>query len=179
MTCFPNAWVLMLLYQFGFNWRTYALVCRNICHRIGVRGHNGSLYNLGMNYCSRCTVYFHNDGATHCFCCGSKLRYKSRGARKNRGKGSKRSHGISQWAAYGNGRVVAAEMLLTYAYCPMTNRQLAKNFASVDLKNPSKDGSNINQKIWMLNTTLLECLNCCNIQPRTKEIEIQTYNWSG
>jgi hypothetical protein len=37
-----------------------------------------------MNYCSRCTVYFHNEGATHCFCCGSKLRYKSRGAKKRK-----------------------------------------------------------------------------------------------
>ena len=62
----------------------WALVCRNLCQRVGMRGYNGSLYDKGMNYCSRCAVYFHNEGATHCFCCGSKLRYRSRGAKKRK-----------------------------------------------------------------------------------------------
>jgi hypothetical protein len=57
-----------------------------------VRGYNGSLYNKGMNYCSRCAVYFHNEGATHCFCCGSKLRYKSRGAKKRKDQGEVMQH---------------------------------------------------------------------------------------
>ena len=67
-----------------FQLGAWALVCRNLCQRVGVRGYNGSLYNKGMNYCSRCTLYFHNEGATHCFCCGSKLRYKSRGAKRRK-----------------------------------------------------------------------------------------------
>jgi hypothetical protein len=45
-----------------------------------------------MNYCSRCAVYFHNEGATHCFCCGSKLRYKSRGAKKRKDQGEVMQH---------------------------------------------------------------------------------------
>jgi uncharacterized paraquat-inducible protein A len=75
-----------------FQLGAWALVCRNLCQRVGVRGYNGSLYNKGMNYCSRCAVYFHNEGATHCFCCGSKLRYKSRGAKKRKDQGAVMQH---------------------------------------------------------------------------------------
>ncbi len=76
-----------------FQLGAWALVCRNLCQRVGVRGYNGSLYNKGMNYCSRCAVYFHNEGATHCFCCGSKLRYKSRGAKKRKDQEEVLQHG--------------------------------------------------------------------------------------
>jgi uncharacterized paraquat-inducible protein A len=75
-----------------FQLGAWALVCRNLCQRVGVKGYNGSLYNKGMNYCSRCAVYFHNEGATHCFCCGSKLRYKSRGAKKRKDQGEVMQH---------------------------------------------------------------------------------------
>ena len=82
LSCLDNSAFIPSWFQVG----AWALVCRNLCQRVGIRGYNGSLYNKGMNYCSRCAVYFHNEGATHCFCCGSKLRYKSRGAKKRKGQ---------------------------------------------------------------------------------------------
>src|SRR6059036_645220 len=52
-------------------------ICKNICERIGIKGSNNSLYKLGMNYCTKCAVLYHT-GAARCFCCGGRLRYKSR-----------------------------------------------------------------------------------------------------
>ena len=57
-------------------------MCKSVCVRVGVKGSNHSLYKLGMMYCPKCEVYYRS-GATHCFCCGCTLRYKSR-AKKNR-----------------------------------------------------------------------------------------------
>lgn len=89
LSCLGDSAFIPSWFQLG----AWALVCRNLCQRVGVRGYNGSLYNKGMNYCSRCAVYFHNEGATHCFCCGSKLRYKSRGAKKRKDQEEVLQHG--------------------------------------------------------------------------------------
>ena len=31
--------------------------CRNLCHRVGINGYNGSLYDKGLKYCRTCSVY--------------------------------------------------------------------------------------------------------------------------
>ncbi|MGH9993380.1 MAG: hypothetical protein ACREAZ_12220 [Nitrososphaera sp.] len=54
------------------------MACRNLCERVGVRGHSGSLYNLGMKYCPQCEVHVYSY-ETRCFCCGRVFRTKSRG----------------------------------------------------------------------------------------------------
>lgn len=79
-----------------------SLACRNLCERIGVRGSNKSLYNMGMNYCQKCEVFFHTGGATHCFCCGKRLRFKSRKRRfvgnpEKTTWNSDRRHGKHEW----------------------------------------------------------------------------------
>lgn len=64
--------------------------CRNLCERVAVRGHNGSLYDKGMKYCPRCAIFFRSDEKTHCFCCGKKLRIRTRNSRtRNRNRCSK------------------------------------------------------------------------------------------
>jgi len=54
------------------------MACRNLCLRIGVSGS----YKDGMNYCSKCEVYYLSEGGTHCFCCGRKLRFRARHRRR-------------------------------------------------------------------------------------------------
>jgi hypothetical protein len=46
---------------------TNLVPCRNLCERIAVRGHNGSLYDKGMKYCPKCAIFFRSDEKTHFF----------------------------------------------------------------------------------------------------------------
>src|SRR5688572_10101865 len=55
--------------------------CRNLCERVAIRGHNGSLYDKGMKYCPKCAIFFRSDEKNHCFCCGKKLRVRTRNSR--------------------------------------------------------------------------------------------------
>ena len=61
--------------------------CRNLCKRVGVNGHNGSLYDKGLKYCTTCSIYLpqqavnnKNNSGKYCFCCGRVLRSYSRNA---------------------------------------------------------------------------------------------------
>jgi hypothetical protein len=64
--------------------------CRNLCERVAVRAHNGSLYDKGMKYCPKCAIFFRSDEKTHCFCCGKKLRVRTHNSRtRNRNRCSK------------------------------------------------------------------------------------------
>jgi len=64
--------------------------CRNLCERVAVRGYNGSLYDKGMKYCPKCAIFFRSDEKNHCFCCGKKLRVRTRNSRtRNRNRCSK------------------------------------------------------------------------------------------
>ena len=64
--------------------------CRNLCERVAVRQHNGSLYDKGMKYCPKCAIFFRSDEKTHCFCCGKKLRVRTHNSRtRNRNRCSK------------------------------------------------------------------------------------------
>jgi hypothetical protein len=61
--------------------------CRNLCERVAVRAHNGSLYDLGMKYCPKCAIFFRSDEKNHCFCCGKRLRLRTRNSRtRNRNR---------------------------------------------------------------------------------------------
>lgn len=64
--------------------------CRNLCERVAVRGHKGSLYNRGMKYCPKCAIFFRSDEKNFCLCCGKKLRVRTHNSRtRNRNRCSK------------------------------------------------------------------------------------------
>ena len=54
------------------------MTCRNMCLRAGITGHNGSLYEKGFKYCTRCAIYIKTE-ATRCTCCGNVYKIRSRG----------------------------------------------------------------------------------------------------
>jgi len=68
--------------------RSFGLApCRNLCERVAVRAHNGSLYDLGLKYCPKCAIFFRSDEKNHCFCCGKRLRIRTRNSRtRNRNR---------------------------------------------------------------------------------------------
>jgi hypothetical protein len=49
------------------------MACKGKCRGYGVRGHNGSMYELGMKYCSDCEKFFFAKGM-RCLCCGRQMR---------------------------------------------------------------------------------------------------------
>ena len=77
--------------------------CRNLCERVAVRGHNGSLYDKGMKYCPKCAIFFRSDEKTHCFCCGKKLRVRTRNSRtRNRNRCSKCNRKLINFSLHDN-----------------------------------------------------------------------------
>ena len=60
-----------------------AAPCTGKCRDIGIKGHNTSLYDVGMKYCSGCEKFFYSE-RSRCLCCGRQFR--SRLSRKRREK---------------------------------------------------------------------------------------------
>ena len=47
--------------------------CTGRCKDTGIRGYSGSLYDLGMKYCSGCEKFFLSK-EVRCSCCGRQMR---------------------------------------------------------------------------------------------------------
>lgn len=53
--------------------KALAAPCTGKCRDIGIKGHNTSLYEVGMTYCSGCEKFFYSE-RSRCLCCGRQFR---------------------------------------------------------------------------------------------------------